>query len=273
MAKLYIVGTPIGNLEDITLRAIRVLKEADVIACEDTRHSKVLLDRYEIKTKTISYHLYNEKESAENIIELIKKGNNVALISDAGMPAISDPGAYLVKECRNQGVQIESVPGCSAVVSAMSVSGILDKGFAFVGFLEDKKKKRKEELNKLSNIPLSLVFYCAPHDVKEDVKDILSVFGDRKVTVVKELTKLHERVTETTLKNFNEENPCGEYVLIVHKDEKRNDELLNLSIKEHLEYYFKLGYDSKEAVKSVSEERNCPKKEVYAECLKLKNKV
>ena len=189
---LYIVGTPIGNLKDITYRAVETLASVDMIACEDTRHTSVLLKHYGISKPLVSYYKQKEKATSVKIAEALEEGKNVALVTDAGMPCVSDPGAVLVKECRERGIRIESVPGPSAVVTAMAVSGITDGKFAFIGFLPDKNAGRRELLSATSAYALPLVFYAAPHDLKKTLAELLNAYGDRRVTVVKELTKIHE---------------------------------------------------------------------------------
>lgn len=267
MAKLYVVGTPIGNLADVTLRALDTLKSVDVIACEDTRHSLPLLNRYDIHAKLVAYHKFNEAECSEKLISMIESGQNVAIITDAGMPSISDPGAEVISKCRERGVDIELVPGPTAFASAISLSGIKASGFTFLGFLPEKKSEREEILSKVAATGLPIVLYVAPHDLKKTAASLLEILGDRTVHVARELTKLHESVTDTTLANFECEER-GEIVMIIDGATRKNP-LNNLSIAEHLKHYIELGMDKKEAVKTVAQDRGIPKNEVYQQALEL----
>lgn len=267
MAKLYVVGTPIGNLADVTLRALDTLKSADVIACEDTRHSLPLLNRYDIHAKLVAYHKFNESECSEKLISMIESGQNVAIITDAGMPSISDPGAEVISKCRERGVDIELVPGPTAFASAISLSGIKASGFTFLGFLPEKKSEREEILSKVAATGLPIVLYVAPHDLKKTAASLLEILGDRTVHVARELTKLHESVTDTTLANFECEER-GEIVMIID-GATRNNPLNTLSVAEHLKHYIELGMDKKEAVKTVAQDRGIPKNEVYQQALEL----
>lgn len=261
MAKLYIVGTPIGNLKDITLRAIDTLKSVDVIACEDTRHSLPLLSTYDVHAKLIAYHKFNEVEAAGKIIEMINGGQNVAIITDAGMPSISDPGAVLVSLCRKQGVDVELVPGPTAFASAITLSGIKAQGFTFLGFLPEKTADKRSLVSKVKDTGLPIVLYCAPHDLSKTAEFLYKELGDRTVHVCRELTKMHECVENTTLADFHAEER-GEIVLIVDAAEAQNP-LLALSVEEHLSHYLAKGYDQKTAVKTVAQERSLPKNDVY----------
>lgn len=261
MAKLYIVGTPIGNLQDITLRAIDTLRSVDVIACEDTRHSLPLLNKYDIHAKLIAYHKFNEAECSDKIIELINDGQNVALISDAGMPSISDPGAELIAKCRVCGVETELVPGPTAVASAITLSGIKASGFTFLGFLPEKKSDKANILSKAAMSGLPIVIYVAPHDLTKTASTLLEILGDRTVHVVREITKLYESVTTCTLSHFTCEER-GEMVMIIEGVQTENP-LNDLSVQEHIEHYVSLGMDKKEAVKQVAKDRGVPKNEIY----------
>lgn len=262
MSKLYIVGTPIGNLEDITLRALNTLKAADVIACEDTRHSLALLNRYEIKAQLVAYHKFNEQECAGKLIGYIQEGKNVALITDAGMPCLSDPGAVVVSRCRECGVECEVVPGPSAVISAVALSGIQSTGFTFLGFLPEKRADKVAVLSKHVNSGLPIIVYVAPHDLKKTAAFLYEVLGDRKVYVCRELTKVYESVTVTTLAGFESEER-GEIVLIVDAPETVENPLLKLTIIDHFRYYAKEGMERKDAIKRVAADRGIPKNEVY----------
>lgn len=268
MAKLYIVGTPIGNLSDITLRALDTLKSADVIACEDTRHSLSLLNRYEIKAQLVAYHKFNENECAVKLCQMVRDGKNVALITDAGMPCVSDPGATVVALCREQGVEVEVVPGPTALASAVALSGIKSNGFTFLGFLPEKRSDKVSVLTNTAQTGLPVVLYVAPHDLAKTAAFLLEVLGDRKVYVCRELTKIYEEVVVTTLAAFSCEER-GEIVLIVDAPEKTDNPLLSLSVVEHFKYYAKEGLDRKEAIKRVAQERNLPKNEVYQAVLDI----
>ena len=259
---LYLVGTPIGNLKDITLRALEVLKEVDEIACEDTRHSKTLLAHYDINKPLFSYHKFNERESGEKLIEKLKAGKNIALITDAGMPVISDPGNILVNMLVENDLEYTVIPGACAFVSALVLSGLDSSRFCFLGFLPQKATERKEFLEKYRELDATLIFYCAPHDIVKDVQTIYEVFGDRKAVAVKEITKLHEKVQRFNLKDGYTAEPKGEYVLLVEKGEKI-DQNANLSDKELIQKYILDGLDKKEALKKVAKERGVSKSELY----------
>jgi len=267
MAKLYIVGTPIGNMADVTLRALDTLKSVDVIACEDTRHSLPFLQKYDIKAQLLAYHKFNEAECSERIICMIQEGKNVALITDAGMPSISDPGAEVIAKCHERGVEIETVPGPTALASAIALSGIKASGFTFLGFLPEKNTDKVSILSKASLCGLPIVLYVAPHDLTKTAKTLLEVLGDRTVYVVRELTKMHECVTKTTLANFESEER-GEIVMIVEGAQSENP-LNSLTVAEHIKHYIDLGIDKKEAVKKVAQDRGIPKNEVYQQALNL----
>lgn len=267
MAKLYIVGTPIGNLQDVTLRAIETLKGVDVIACEDTRHSLPFLQKYDVHATLVAYHKFNEQECSERIISMINDGKNVALITDAGMPSISDPGAELISKCHAQGIDVETVPGPTAFASAISLSGIKANGFTFLGFLPEKSTDKVSILSKSSLSGLPIVLYVAPHDLSKTAKTLCEILGDRKVYVVRELTKIHECVTITTLANFECEER-GEIVMIVDGTDAINP-LNSLTIVQHLQHYIDLGVDKKEAIKKVSQDRGIPKNEVYQQALNM----
>lgn len=261
MAKLYIVGTPIGNMADITLRAIDTLKSVDAIACEDTRHSLPLLNKYEIKSKLIAYHKFNETECAQKIVDMILSGQNVALITDAGMPSISDPGAEVVSQCRKSCVDVQLIPGPTAFASAISLSGIKSTGFTFLGFLPEKKIDKVNILTKSALSGLPIVLYVAPHDLTKTARFLLDVLGDRNVFVCRELTKIYESVTITSLADFHCEEK-GEIVLIIEGAQMINP-LNNLTVKQHISQYLNQGMDKKDAVKKVAHERGLAKNDVY----------
>ena len=259
---LYFVATPIGNLKDITFRAEQTLKSVDAIACEDTRKSLVLLNSLGIKKPLFSYHKFNEKESGEKIIERLKNGENIAVISDAGTPVISDPGNVLIKMLIDSGLEFTVIPGACAFISALLLSGLDASKFAFLGFLPEKSGERKEFLNKYKNLDLTLIFYSAPHDVVKDVNSIYEVMGERVAVAVKEITKIHERAVRFNLKDGLKEEPRGEYVILV-EGAANNAALLELTEKEHVEKYLKEGMDKKDAIKLVAKERGVPKSSLY----------
>lgn len=267
MAKLYIVGTPIGNLQDITLRALDTLRSVAVIACEDTRHSLPLLAKYDIHARLLAYHKFNEQECSERIISIISQGESVALITDAGMPSISDPGAELIAKCHEQGVELELVPGPTALASAIALSGIKANGFTFLGFLPEKTSDKVSIVSKCAATGLPIVLYVAPHDLTKTAKTLLDILGDRRVYVVREITKLHEAVEITSLANFECEQR-GEIVMIIEGAAMQNP-LNTLTIAEHLKHYIELGVDKKEAVKRVAQDRGIPKNEVYQQALNI----
>lgn len=267
MAKLYIVGTPIGNMGDLTFRAAEVLKSADVIACEDTRRSMPLLKKYDVHAKLIAYHKFNEKECASKLVDLISEGKNVALITDAGMPSISDPGAEIISECREKGIETETVPGPTALATAVALSGIKASGFIFLGFLPENKGDKTRIVSKADKAELPIVLYVAPHDLKKTATFLLSVLGNRKVYVVRELTKIHECCTITSLASFESEER-GEIVMIVEAAEAKAD-FSDLSIEEQVRGYLSEGMDKKDAIKKTASERGVPKNEVYKQVMDL----
>ena len=259
---LYFVGTPIGNLKDISLRALEVLKSVDEIACEDTRHSLGLLNAYQIKKPLTAYHKFNEREAGEKIIEKLKNGKNIAVITDAGMPVVSDPGNILTQMLIEEGLDFTVIPGACAFVSALVLSGLDSSRFCFLGFLPQKQSERTEFLQKYKDLDMTLIFYSAPHDVKKDVETIYEVFGDRRAVAVKEITKLYERADRFNLKDNLLGEPKGEYVLLVEGGKMENDNL-NLTEKEHIELYLSQGFDKKEALKKVAKERGVSKSSLY----------
>ena len=267
MAKLYIVGTPIGNMSDVTLRALETLKSVDVIACEDTRHSLPFLQKYGIQATLVAYHKFNETERSERLIDDILGGKNVALITDAGMPSISDPGAELIAKCHARGVEVETVPGPTAFATAVAYSGIKASGFTFLGFLPEKNTDKVSILSKASLSGLPIILYVAPHDLTKTAKTLLDVLGDRTVYVARELTKIHESLTKTTLSNFECEER-GEIVMIVDSI-AQNNPLNSLSVTEHLNHYLNLGMNKKDAVKQVAKDRGIPKNEVYQQAIEM----
>lgn len=271
--KLYICPTPIGNLEDITLRVLRILKAVDLIAAEDTRHSIKLLNHYGIQKPLTSYHEHNKDVKGNLLIEKLKAGEEIALVSDAGMPGISDPGADLIKLCIENDIPFEVLPGATAFTTALVASGLPTAPFSFEGFLDREKKNRKRRLEMLQKDDRTIIFYEAPHRLMAALKDMHAVFGNRKAVAAKELTKLHEEFIRGTLEDliayFEDKPPKGEFVIVVEgaspeslrKSEEEKWE--GLSIQDHLLMYIREGMDKKEAVKRVAKERKIGKREVY----------
>ena len=271
--KLYLCATPIGNLEDITFRVIRTLKEADVIAAEDTRNSIKLLNHFEIKTPLTSYHEFNKYDKAKVLVSRILSGEKVALITDAGTPGISDPGEELVKQCYEAGIEVTSLPGAAACITALTLSGLSTRRFAFEAFLPSDKKEKAAILEELKTETRTIIIYEAPHRLKKTIAELFSALGNRRMTVVKELTKLHENVFLTNfleaLAYYEENEPRGEYVLVI--EGKKIEELKKekeasfqeMDINEHMKLYMDKGMDKKEAMKAVAVDRGIPKREVY----------
>ncbi len=261
---LYIVPTPIGNLEDITIRALNVLKEVDVIFAEDTRTTKQLLTNFNINKKLISSHLYNENQNEAKEIDYLKQGKNIAIVSDRGTPVISDPGYILVKNAIKNGYNVVCLPGPTAVIPALVMSGLSGGPFTFYGFLNSKESKRKKELETLKQSPYPIAFYEAPHRLKKTLNNIYEIFGNRKIAIVREISKRYEEVIRGTVENLLKtvENLKGEIVIVV----EGNNEIKtfeNLSIKEHVNLYIEDGLTPNEAIKKVAKERNVPKSEIY----------
>ena len=270
IGKIYLVATPIGNLEDITLRAIRILKEVDLIAAEDTRHTLKLLNHLEIKKPLISYYKQNEKIKSNVLIEKALKGENIAVVSDAGTPGISDPGEEIVKEAIKNGIEIISIPGACAAINALIASGLNTKNFMFVGFLSANKKEKKEKLEQIKKINSTLIFYEAPHKLINTLESIKEVLGNRNIVLARELTKIHEEYKRGKISEILEmiENPKGEFVIIVEgsnetESEEEQKRLNNLGLEEHFEYYKNKNYDKKEIIKKIAKDRNTNKNEIY----------
>ena len=271
--KLYLCATPIGNLEDITFRVIRTLKEADVIAAEDTRNSIKLLNHFEIKTPLTSYHEFNKYDKAKVLVNRMLEGENVALITDAGTPGISDPGEELVKQCYETGIEVTSLPGAAACITALTLSGLSTRRFAFEAFLPNDKKEKAAILEELKTETRTIIIYEAPHRLKKTIAELYAALGNRRMTAVKELTKLHENVFvtnfEEALAYYEENEPRGEYVLVI--EGKKIEELKKekeasfkeMDINEHMKLYMDKGMDKKEAMKAVAVDRGIPKREVY----------
>ncbi len=272
--QLYIVATPIGNLEDITLRAIRILKEVDIIAAEDTRHTLKLLNHLEISKPLISYHRHNEEIKTQELINKLSEGKNIALVSDAGTPVISDPGGEIVKEAIKNNIKVTPIPGACAAITALISSGIDAKEFTFIGFLPQNKKNRKEKLEQIKQEERTTILYEAPHKLLTTLEDLKKVIANRTVVLARELTKIHEEYKTGTIEELQSqiEEPKGEYVIIIDKSEKTKNELkleeLNeLTIEEHYKYYEKNGLDKKEIIKQIAKDRNVNKNEIYQKFL------
>ena len=275
---LYLCATPIGNLGDMTPRVIETLKSVDVIAAEDTRNSIHLLTHFEIHTPMTSYHEFNKVEKADQLVGSMISGKNVALITDAGTPAISDPGEVLVQKCIEAGITVTSLPGASACITALTLSGLSTRRFCFEGFLPPDKKKREEILAELAGETRTIVMYEAPHHLKKTLQELADKLGDRKITLCRELTKKFETIIPTTInaacEMYEEEDPRGEYVLVIaglDKDIKKAEAIENwnqIPLKEHMDKYLKNGMEKKEAMKQVAADRGISKRDVYNELLK-----
>ena len=266
---LYIVATPIGNLDDITLRAINVLKDVDLIAAEDTRHSLKLLNHLEISKPLISYHRHNEDTKTDLLIKELKDGKNIALISDAGTPGISDPGEEAIKECIKENIQIVPIPGACAMVNALICSGVDTTEFTFLGFLPLNKKNRNEKLKEIKKSNKTLVLYEAPHKIKSTLEDLKEIIGDRKIVLARELTKIHEEFIRENIDELirRADQIKGEMVLIIEKNSGINKENIfdNLTLEEHYKIYEEQGFSKKEIIKKIAKDRNVNKNEIYKE--------
>ena len=264
--KLYIVATPIGNLEDITLRAIRILESADLIAAEDTRQTLKLLNHLQISKQLISYHRHNEEIKTEFLIKELKKGKDVALVSDAGTPGISDPGEEIIRKCIEENIKIVPVPGACAMINALIASGISTKEFEFLGFLPINKKLRKNKLEEIKNANKTVILYEAPHKLLHTLEDLKEIINDRKIVLARELTKIHEEFIrgDINLLLDKAEEIKGEIVLIIeaNKNEKEND-FAKLSIEEQYNLYKEQGLDKKDIIKKIAKNKNVNKNEIY----------
>lgn len=263
---LYLIPTPIGNLDDISIRCLNTLKEVDVIFSEDTRVTSLLLSHFEISKKLVSSHSYNEDVTSNKLIDYLKEGKNVGLVSDRGTPVISDPGYKLAKAAIDNNFNVVALPGTTAFVPALIASGLNPQPFLFFGFLSNKSSKRKKELEDLKNYPYTLIFYEAPHRLLETLDDMYDVLGNRKICISREISKKFEEIYRDTLENIREQvkDAKGEFVIVIdgNYEEKTYD---NLSIIEHVNLYIKEGYDVKEASKLVAKERKMTKSDVYNE--------
>ncbi len=269
---LYIVATPIGNLEDITLRAIKVLKEVDVIVAEDTRHTLKLLNHFEISKPLISYHRHNEDVKSDVLIEKLQSGQNLALVSDAGTPGICDPGEEIIKRCIDYGINIVPIPGACAMINALICSGISTREFSFLGFLPLNKKLRKCKLEEIGNSNKTIIIYEAPHKIVTTLKDLKQVLdSDRKVVLAREITKIYEEFIRGNIDDLIDmsESLKGEIVLIIEGSDKhiKDNELNNLTLEEHYKFYEQQGFIKKDIIKKIAKDRNLNKNEVYKKFL------
>lgn len=275
---LYLCATPIGNLEDITYRVLRVLKESDIIAAEDTRNSIKLLNHFEIKTPMTSYHEYNKVDKARVLVDKMRAGANVALITDAGTPGISDPGEELVRQCYEAGIRVTSLPGAVACVTALTMSGLPTRRFCFEAFLPYDKKERKDILSELADETRTIIIYEAPHKLKATLKELTDVFGeDRRLSICKELTKRYENVFQTTFKEavefYDSNEPRGEYVLVIEGKSRtliKEEEAAvweSMSVEEHVNMYIERGMDKKDAMKAAAKDRGVSKRDIYNQLL------
>ncbi len=274
---LYLCATPIGNMEDISLRCLRTLKEVDLIAAEDTRNSVKILNHYEIKTPMTSYHEHNKTEKGEKLVEQLKTGKDIALITDAGTPGISDPGEELVRMCRKEGIPVTAVPGPAACVTALTLSGLSSRRFAFEGFLPTDNQERQRILRELKDETRTIVLYEAPHRLVKTLEILLDTLGNRQMSVCRELTKVHEDVFSTDLAGalvfYQEQEPRGEYVLVIagkSREElaaEERESWADLTVKEHMNYYESQGMEHKEAMRRVAKDRGVSRRDIYQELL------
>ena len=275
---LYLCATPIGNLEDMTFRVIKTLKEVDLIAAEDTRNTIKLLNHFEIKTPMTSYHEYNKIDKAKYLVEKMLNGTNIALVTDAGTPGISDPGEEIVKQAYQAGITVTSLPGACACITALTLSGLSTRRFSFEAFLPTDKKERKFILDSLKTETRTTIIYEAPHHLKSTLAELYSYIGNRKITLCRELTKLHETIQQMTLESameyYNTTAPKGEYVMVIegisHRqlEEQSIQEWEKITIQEHMDIYLTQGMDKKSAMKQVAADRGRPKREVYNSLIK-----
>ena len=270
---LYLCVTPIGNLGDMTSRVVETLGSVDIIAAEDTRNSIKLLNHFQIKTSMTSYHEYNKVEKADYLVEQMRQGKNVALITDAGTPGISDPGEVLVAKCHEAGVTVTSLPGAAACITALTLSGLSTRRFCFEAFLPSDKKEKAQILSELKEESRTIILYEAPHHLVRTLKELLDALGERRLTLCRELTKKFETVVPTTIEGalamYEHEEPRGEYVLVLEgkglerKREERQAAWQSMGIEEHMKHYEKEGMDEKSAMKQVAKDRGVPKREIY----------
>lgn len=279
--KLFLCATPIGNLEDITLRVLRTLKEVDLIAAEDTRNSLHLLNHFEIKTPLTSYHEYNKIEKAYALVERMENGENVALITDAGTPGISDPGEDLVRICYEEGIEVTSLPGPAACITALTLSGLPTRRFSFEAFLPKDKKERAEVLTELKTDTRTLIIYEAPHHLTSTLEELNNALGNRKLTICRELTKKFETAFATTIEEaityYTENTPKGECVLVIEGmsrevlKKESQESWLSMPLEEHMQVYETQGLNHKEAMKAVAKDRGVSKREIYQQLLETES--
>ena len=265
---LYIVATPIGNLEDITLRAINVLENVDLIAAEDTRHTLKLLNHLKISKPMVSYHRHNERLRVDVLLKELKDGKDIALVSDAGTPGICDPGEEIIKKCIEEKIKVIPIPGACAMINALITSGIDTSEFSFLGFLPLNKKNRKNKLEEIKNSNKTIILYEAPHKLKNTLNDLKDILKDRKIVIAREITKIHEEYIRGTVDEIFKivDNLKGEMILIIDKNEniiKEEDDLNNLTLEEHYEFYKNQGLEKKEIIKKIAKDRNVNKNEIY----------
>lgn len=276
--KLYLCATPIGNLEDITYRVVRTLNEVDLIGAEDTRNSIKLLNHFDIKTPMTSYHEFNKYDKAKQLVEMIKEGKNIAIITDAGTPGISDPGEEVVRQCFEAGIQVTSLPGPVACITALTMSGQKTRRFCFEAFLPKDKKEKVAVLEELKNETRTIIIYEAPHRLARTLKELRETLGNRQLTLCRELTKKYEEADKTTIdqaiEKYNEKEPRGEYVLVIEGksqeeiQEENKQKWESMTIEEHMEYYISQGNDKKSAMKLVAKDRGVSKRDIYNQLIK-----
>ena len=266
---LYLVATPIGNLSDITYRAVKVLSEVDFIAAEDTRNTPKLLSKYGIKKPLVSYFEHNKREKGEYVVSRLESGESCALVTDAGTPAISDPGEDLVVLCRERGVKVVSIPGACAAITALTLSGLPTRRFCFEGFLPNAKSERKQRLKELEEEKRTVIIYEAPHHLKSTIKDLYEALGDRRVSFCRELTKINEEAKTMLLSEavscYEETQPRGEYVLVIDGASENKEKEFDMTVQEHVDMYISQGMSKMDAIKAAAKDRGVPKSEVYAE--------
>ena len=276
--KLYLCATPIGNLEDITYRVVRTLNEVDLIGAEDTRNSIKLLNHFDIKTPMTSYHEFNKYDKAKQLVEMMKEGKNIAIITDAGTPGISDPGEEVVRQCFEAGIQVRSLPGPAACITALTMSGQKTRRFCFEAFLPKDKKEKVAVLEELKNETRTIIIYEAPHRLVRTLKELRETLGNRQLTLCRELTKKYEEADKTTIdqaiEKYNEKEPRGEYVLVIEGksqeeiQEENKQKWESMTIEEHMEYYISQGNDKKSAMKLVAKDRGVSKRDIYNQLIK-----
>ena len=276
--KLYLCATPIGNLEDITYRVVRTLNEVDLIGAEDTRNSIKLLNHFDIKTPMTSYHEFNKYDKAKQLVEMMKVGKNIAIITDAGTPGISDPGEEVVRQCFEAGIQVTSLPGPAACITALTMSGQKTRRFCFEAFLPKDKKEKVAVLEELKNETRTIIIYEAPHRLARTLKELRETLGNRQLTLCRELTKKYEEADKTTIdqaiEKYNEKEPRGEYVLVIEGksqeeiQEENKQKWESMTIEEHMEYYISQGNDKKSAMKLVAKDRGVSKRDIYNQLIK-----